>query len=376
MKRRAFIGALTATTAGVVMPRTGFACGSGFSALEEEFIDLTDSSGKRKLLASHAVDASQLPASSERMAVSHDGKLLAYAHLKDRTLRLRDAAGNVSAYPAPEGATPVFNPTNSNTLVISTRLIGRRQLRIVNTATRKSQIWDEFLHVRSVTFTPVGIVVAHDRPNQGGGAISWIKEPGHSEELLRLNGVHTLTQSRGSNLGYFAGAEAFAMDLDGMKSKSLGTVPYELEGAAWLGEGLLGTTEEGAYWMRNGHEYVRRINDRKLHTVFNHGTYTVAASPSAMYVLHQDGTMPWVHRNPSGRLVDVHAADHNHVVFSAGNEVYLADIAKRTTRRVGEGRAGLTLRGARVFGGGVVTWSTRRWEKTEDGRCVLEQNPK
>ncbi len=370
MQRRSFINTLAVSAAGLALPELSWACGGHVGNAEEEFLDLVDAFGKRRLLATHAVDARYPVSSWQRFATSANGEHLAYGHLKDKTFILRDHEGKTKTFQTPEGAEPIFNPTNPRTLLLLVRKVGRKQLLVVDTQTYKSDVWNEFVDVRSVTFTPVGLIVAHDRPNQGGGALSLVKERGTSEELRRLNFVHTLTQSRGAELGYFAAAEAYSMDLSNMQSTSFGTVPYELRAASWLGDGLLGITEEGAYLMQKNQPYRRQLADRELFTVFTHGKYTVTASPDALYVFRQDGSLFW--RHPSdGKLHDVRAVPGgNELVLSQGGSVYLASIGARSTEHVASGRPGMKLRGAVKFGDQFVTWSSKAWHKTTEGQCV------
>ncbi len=369
------MGVLVGATAGLLLPRLGIACGGHVGKVEEEFLDLVGKDGTRKLLATHAVDAEFAVTSAQRFAVSADGKHLVYAHLADNSFKLLRSNGKSASFSAPEGGAPMFNPTNGRSLVLNLRQVGRRRLLVVDTATFESQPWNEFVDVRSVTFTPLGLVVAHDRPNHGGGAITLLEAPHSTKELRRLNFVHTLTQSRGAQLGYFAAAEAFSMDLDSGASVSFGTVPYELSNAAWLGDGLLGITKEGAYWMREKHPYRRRLTDRKLFTVFNHGKHTIAASPDALYVLPQSGGTWWVHRT-AGALHDVRPVPGgNELILAQGSDVYQANIGKRTTTLLGSGREGMKLRGAALFDDKLVTWCSKGWEKTTEGHCVPLPNP-
>ncbi len=375
MQRRGFMSTLAASAFGLTLPRLSLACGGHVGNAEEEFLDSVDTSGKRRLLATHAVDARFPTTSRQRFAISANGEHLAYADLKAKSFIVLDNRGGSHAFAAPEGAEPIFNPTNPRTLLLLVRKVGRKQLLVIDLQTYESRVWNEFLDVRSVTFTPIGLVVAHNRPNHGGGAISLVKEPGTSEELRRLNFVHTLTQSRGAELGYFAAAEAYSMDLDGMKSTSFGTVPYELRAAAWLGEGLLGITDEGAYLMQKGQKYQRRLDDRSLYAVFNHGKYTVAASPNGLYVFRQDGRLFW-HHPADGKLHDVRPLPGgNELVLCHGADVFVASIGARSTQQVAVGRRGTKLRGATKFGSRIVTWGSKSWHKTTEGRCVEEAIP-
>lgn len=363
--RRDFLAASAATGA---LSWTGLtsACPD---KLQEEFLELIRPN-KRTLLATHAVKVDPSIVGSERFVVSPDARRLAFSRRSDQTFQLLRADGERFSYPAPEGGKAIFNPTNPKTLLLDLRKVGRRELVLVNTNTGQSERWADFIGTRSVAFTPLGIVVAHDRPMQGGGAISLLTGKEEYRELLRVNDAHTLTVSRGAELGYFANNEAFSLDLNNNKPQSYGTVRYPLRAACWHGDGLLGASEMGAYWFRKGHKPIRLLQDRELTQAFNHGPLTVCVSPYALYIWKEPSQAAWIVRARGGNIGEVRPLwGSRDLIMVRGNAAYRVDVDAHKLTLLASGRADASLRSALVFDDAVVAWSVRPYQEKPIPGC-------
>ncbi len=327
--------------------------------LQEEFLELVEPSGKRRVLAHTLVDAAPALRGRQRFAVSPDGQFLAYANLPQKSFELLGADGVKRSYAANEGGQALFNPTNPKTLLLNLRQVGRRRVVLVNTETGQHEQWGDFLRTRSVAFTPIGLIVAHDRPAQGGGAITLVRSKDVHQELLRLNAAHTLVSARGNKLGLFAHNEAYALDLDSLKLEPYGVVRFPLRTAAWVGRGLLGVTEKGVYVFRPGRKPLLSLHETDVFTAFESGEHTVVASPRRIYVLSPKRP-PRIFRAPHGDFREVRPiAGSEDLLVIRGNAAYRYRLKGDRPDKLLEGRPGVQLRDAALFAGAVVSWSQK-----------------
>ena len=332
--------------------------------MDEEFIDLHPAEGEPRLLATQWVDPIDRPL-DRRLAISPDGRYLVVASRGDAAFHVYDGGKESFRIPASEGGRVMFGQSSRHFLLALDR-VGYTRLVLVDAATGEHEDWAELLQARSIHFGTGGILVAHDLPSSGGGAVTHVTGPGQQVVLAR-GAAPTALAVRGDKLAYFDEAEVHTVDLSSGKLAVLGASPEGITRAAFSPAGLHAAGPKGLYRMVGDGWWTRLVSDPSIHTLFAVNGGVAWASTRRAYV---SGERPRLLLQAArDNLAQLTEDPRGDFLVVRGHSVHRLERSGRLGPTIAKGRDGMRLRGAVAFAGGVVTWSSQRWTRAEGSLC-------
>jgi hypothetical protein len=331
--------------------------------MDEEFIDLHPTEGEPRLLATQWVDPVDRPL-ERRLAVSPDGQYLVVGSGGDGAFHLHGPGKESFRVAANEGGRVLFGPS-SRYFLLALDGVGYTRLVVVDAWTGAHEDWAEVLGARSVAFGASGILVAHALPG-GGGAVTLVT--GRDRQVVLARGAApTALAVRGNRIAFFDGTQARAADLSNGTEEALGEAPEEIAHAAWSSAGLHAAGATGLYRMTDERRWTRLVSDPSIHTLFAvNGGVAWASSERAYFASERPRLLLREGRKNLAQLTEDPRGDF---LIVRGRSVHRLAGSGHLGPAIGKGRPGMRLRGAVAFAGGVVTWSSQRWTRSEGSLC-------
>lgn len=338
----------------------GCGCGDGDSLEEEEFIDVAAPYGNVELVAHFSTGRSDTLA-ERRLAVSPDGARLCFADRTTETFRVRDTKGLVSAVPAPHGGCPLFGADGRSLFLMLEEGSPYSEIVFANAGNGEHESWGDFLDSGPLVAAPGGLLVAHARQGPMPGALSWVTGREQSRELVRTSEVPRFTSVRGSRAYYWVGASCHALDLarSSPEPSLVGRLSEQPRSAMATRAGVIALAERGAWLLSSGRPRLL-VEHPGLTSLVVHRDKVAFASTDRL----------WVQRGAAFASVAAPNANLHFVgpimgsdafVLCRGPSVYRYLPESARLEKIGSGRPGLKLRGAALYAGGLVTWSSRSW---------------
>jgi len=345
------------------------ACGDGADYEEEEIIDLAVSPTEQaRELSLFVVPQSDAP-TNRRFTTTPDGNRICYADRRAQSFVSDSVNGGSVLFAAPYGGIPRFGRDGRALYLQVNRGDAYTKLVLANPRTGATEVWDDFFEAEPFAVAPGGVVVAHGVPS--GGALSWVTGAARATEVVRTPEIPKHVSVKGGKVAYFLGGEAFALELgEAAAPHALGALPEPATGAVLTDDGLVATSERGAWLLREGQKPRLLFAARGLaepfahaHTLVVHGAYGARfGRADALQVLEA----------PHGNLHFVgHDAGPGRFLLCRGPRVEGYDVTSRRVSTLARGREGWKLRGAARFGSNVVTWSSRTWRLVQNERQAL-----
>jgi hypothetical protein len=345
------------------------ACGDGADYEEEEVIDLAVSPTEQARELSHFVVPRSDAPTARRFTTTADGSRICYADRHAESFVAESVSGDSALFAAPNGGIPRFGRDGRTLFLQVNRGDAYTKLVLANPRTGASQVWDDFLDAEPFALAPGGVVVAHGVPS--GGALSWVTGAQRTTEVVRTPEVPKHLSVKGGKVAYFNGGDAFALELgEEAPSRAVGTLPEPATGAVLTDDGLVATSERGAWLLREGQKPRLLFTARGLAEPFVHGRTLVLHGAYGARFGRAEALQ--VLEAPHGNLHFVGPdAGPGRFLVCRGPRVESYDATSRQVTTLARGREGMKLRGAARFGSKVLTWSSRTWELVQSERRAL-----
>jgi hypothetical protein len=366
MERRSFLATIGALAVGLpALPAqatgSGRACGAASADFEEERLDLgvdpTASDDEREL-AHFFSEQLEAPADN-RFAVTNGGKLLTHSTLEG--FRVRGAHGSSRDISAPSGGR-LISDFRIKAQALQLRTGSPYDKLAVASPNANFEVWNDAFAVTDVVWSPAGLVVGHGELARNDGRLSLLDGARPLRELARTEAPPRQLVVSGTRVFYFLGERAFMLDLQQPSAPPVacGWLP-ELPRAALYADGaLLALTAGGLFRLTADRAATQVLSEANAHSLFKTESLVVVASHRRAWLLK--GTRRQTFEAPHQNLHHVaRVPDSDDLLFCRGRSVLRRSAAHGRIEAVGQGRADWKLRGAQLFDGRLVTWSSRTW---------------
>ncbi len=373
MNRRRVLETLLTASAVSAIRAPAEACGEAAEYTEEEFLDAHNPDPT--LIATHEVADGNI-SKERRLMVSADGNCLAYAERSKKCFQLERRAASSIEIPAPEGGLLRTAP-GARAIVLALNHVGRSRVVVFDPSSGHHEAWGEFHSLSDLQFGLGGLLIAHRLLANRGWAITLLSGKQREQTLALASNPRAIAAGAGQAY-FFDGPRPQRLGLSGGQGPSasnlapLEPLPAVARHAVCNRHGLYAACDAGLFHWAKGKAKLLST-DPNIHSLFTQDDQTFAASARQALSINGESARVLV-KAPDENLTQLSPiARSSDLLLVRGATVHRLTPGKPPTP-VGGGRAEMRLRGAELFDGKLITWSSQTW-RYSDGRGCTRVSP-
>jgi hypothetical protein len=294
--------------------------------------------------------------------VAPGGEHLVYA--RNGELRLRGAGGSERVIEAVHGRDVRFSADGRwlATLVEGSGSGELADLVLLRLDREERRSLGHVYQPRWLEWVRGGVVVRHGDPLSNRPVLTFFPLAGESRQLVSRDDLNErfTAAARGTRVLFFAGREAFTVDVSGGAPASLGELPdhaFNMEMSPDGSQAAIAMSNELVRWTAAGFETLEK--NVRAHTVWYSpdGSQLAYASISEAVVLTGDGQRHELHAPGSDLRALRFRRGGDGLVVTRGDRALLWRPAAHDLSTLATSPPGQSLSGADVYRGGTVLWT-------------------